>query len=179
MTGRLGRIVLACACVIGVAACGSRDRTPDLININRGQTSPDEFAILPTKPIEVPEDLAALPAPTPGASNRVDPTPKQDAVAALGGNPDRLNRTGTVRGDGALVNATTRYGVDQTIREDLAASDLEFRRRNQGRLMERLFNVTVYYSAYEEQSLDKERELRRWRRNGVKTPAAPPEDAAR
>jgi len=52
---------------------------------------------------------------------------------------------------------------------------LAFRRGHKGRLLERAFNVNVYYRAYRKQSLDQYKELRRFRRLGVRTPAAPPE----
>lgn len=157
-----------------LAGCGGRG-TPNLMNIAAGDGRPDEFTVLPTKPIEVPDDLASLPAPTPGGTNRVDPTPEADAVAALGGNPGRLAASGVPRSDGALMSTATRFGVADNIRGTLAAEDLEFRRRNDGRLLERLLSVTVYFKAYRRQSLDQHAELARWRRAGVKTVGAPPE----
>lgn len=165
------RTGLALTLVTFVAACGGDN---GLINISRKQVGPDEFAILPGKPIEVPEDLSALPAPTPGLSNRTDPTPHADAVAALGGNPARLEPTGRTT-DGALVNSAGRYGTDPNIREDLAVADAEFRRRNRGKLLERLFGLTTYYDAYSRQSLDQHNELDRYRGAGARTPGAPPE----
>lgn len=157
-----------------LSACGSRNKDPQLLNVR--SSTPDEFAILPTKPLQQPESYANLPAPTPGGSNLVDPTPRADAVAALGGNPAALGRQGNIgAGDGALYSHTTRYGVTPGIRETLAAEDLEYRRRNDGRLMERLFNVNVYFRAYLPMSLDQYAELERWRRAGVRTPSAPPE----
>jgi len=159
--------------VPALAGCGGSEE-PSLMNIRSTTNTPDEFAILPNKPIEIPEDLAALPAPAPGAANRVDPTPEADAVAALGGNPARLAQTAVPASDGALVARATRYGVAGSIRSELAAEDLEYRRRNDGRLLERVFNVNVYYRAYRKQSLDQYAELERWRRRGVQTVAAPP-----
>ncbi len=162
--------------VLGVAlvlsACGRRDDTPNLLNIRANTDGPDEFLVLPSQPLEMPETFAELPAPTPGGTNRTDRNPRSEAIAALGGNPAVLNRRGR---DGALVARTTRFGVDPQIRGRLAAADLEFRRDNDGRLLERLFNVNVYYRAYEGQSLDQHRELDRFRRAGVWTPSAPPE----
>ena len=71
-----------------LAACGG-SAEPDLLNISQPRSEgPDEFAILPAKPLEVPEDLAALPEPTPGGSNLTDPTPFADAAVAMGGNPE-------------------------------------------------------------------------------------------
>ena len=95
-----------------------------------------------------------------------------DAVAALGGN---LRVAGGVpSSDSALVGHAGRYGVTAAIRDTLAAEDLEWRRDNNGRLLERLFNVNVYYKAYADQSLDQQAELWRWRRAGARTPSAPP-----
>ena len=168
------RAIFALGLICGLSACGGSE-DPNLLNISqpRGE-GPDEFAVLPTKPLEIPENLAALPNPTPGGANRTDPTPEADAIAALGGNAAVLSRAS---GDGALLAYSRRFGVDPNIRAQLAAADLEFRRRNDGRLLERLFNVNVYFRAYEEMSLDQHRELRRLRRAGIRTSAAPPDPA--
>ena len=48
---------------------------------------PDEFMVLPTRPLEMPESFAALPPPTPGAVNRVDYRPHAEAVSGLTGRP--------------------------------------------------------------------------------------------
>jgi hypothetical protein len=164
-------IILLGMCAMVLAGC-SRDRDPDLMTFKASQDGPDEFSILPTKPLETPEDFASLPTPTPGGSNLVDPTPDADAIVALGGRPELLNRPS---GDGALVSYAARFGVAPDIRASLAAADLEYRRNNKGRLLERLFNVNVYFRAYEEQHLDQHRELERFRAAGIATPAAPPE----
>jgi hypothetical protein len=156
-----------------LAACGRGDREPQLLNIR--SATPDEFSILPTRPLEQPQDYASLPEPTPGGRNLVDPTPKEDAVAVLGGNPAALSRAGIPAGDAALVAHAGRFGVSPAIRPELAAADLEYRRRNDGRLLERVFNVNVYFRAYERLSLDQHAELERWRQLGVRTPSAPPD----
>ncbi len=155
-----------------LAACSVNE--PDLItatsNTNDGE-GPDEFGILPTKPLEAPEDYSLLPTPTPGGRNLVDPTPEADAVAALGGNPAVLSRAST---DGGLVRYAGRFGVSPSIRSELAANDLAFRQQNPGRVLERWFNLTTYFDTYAPLSLDKYRELERFRRAGIRTPAAPP-----
>lgn len=161
--------------LLALAACSSAEE-PNLLNISQPRSEgPDEFAILPAKPLEMPQDLAALPEPTPGGTNLTDPTPFADAARALGGNTDALTRRS---GDGALIAYAGRYGVDRDIRAELAAADLEFRRRNDGRLLERLFNVNVYFQAYEPFALDRYAELERLRRAGIRTSAAPPDPAA-
>ncbi len=146
-----------------------------MMKMRSSGTGPDEFAILPTKPIVLPEDYTALPDPTPGGTNITDPTPIADATAALGGNPKKLNRAGIPRGDQGLVTAASRYGVSSNIRTVLADEDIVFRKENRGKLLERLFGVTVYFSAYEDQTLDRYSELKRLRKSGVRTPAAPPQ----
>lgn len=173
---RVRRIAVSIVLAAGLGAAGcSRNAEPQLMNIRSTTGTPDEFAILPNKPLVIPEDLASLPTPTPGAANRVDPTPEADAVAALGGNPARLAFTGIPAADGALVAQATRFGVANGIRAQLAAEDLEYRRKNNGRLLERMFNVNVYFKAYKPMSLDQHAELARWRRIGVRNVSAPPE----
>jgi len=159
------------AIMLALSAC-ARHEDPQLMNVQSNLGSPDEFSILPTKPLEQPSDRTYLPPPTPGGTNRVDPTPQDDAIAALGGNPNATRRGSA--GDGALLNHAARNGLDPDIRTELAAEDLEYRRRHNGRVMERAFNVNVYYRSYERMSLDQYAELLRWRRLGIATPSAPP-----
>lgn len=156
--------------ILTLAACSDDD---GLLNIKQEPgEGPDEFAILPTKPLTIPEDVASLPQPTPGGSNITDPTPEFDVAAALGGNAGVLSRASN---DGALLSHATRFGVNPQIRPELAAVDAEFRRNNRGLFLERLFDVNVYFQAYDFMSLDQHRELERLRRAGVRTPAVPPE----
>ena len=167
-------LILMAMAFLTLAACGGSDET-NLLNISQPRSEgPDEFAILPAKPLEMPADMAALPDPTPGGTNLTDPTPFADAAVAMGGNPEVLTRRSA---DGALVAYAGRYGVDPAIRADLAAADLEYRRQNDGRLLERLFNVNVYFRAYEPLALDQYAELERLRRAGIRTSAVPPDPA--
>ncbi|TQS71366.1 DUF3035 domain-containing protein [Rhodobacteraceae bacterium] len=166
------KLGIAIAAVLTLSACGGGD-APNLMNLRTSRPGPDEFAILPTKPLQMPQDINNLPRPTPGGSNLTDPTPQADAVAALGGNPASLQRTGRIT-DTALVAYASRAGVDPSIRAELAASDLEYRKNNKGRLLDRAFGKSVYSQAYGPMSLDQSAELERWRRAGAKTPSAPP-----
>lgn len=165
---RKAMILTGLVAVLVLGAC-DRNREPQLLNVKAQGTGPDEFAILPVKPLVQPESYATLPPPTPGGTNRTDQTPLADATLALGGDPN-----GGIR-DGGLVTYASRYGVAPTIRTQLAKEDIEFRRDNDGRVLERLFNVNVYFKAYREQSLDQYAELERLRRLGVRTVSAPPE----
>ena len=156
------------AALVTLAACGGGD--PRLMNIRNTEAGPDEFSVLPTNPIVIPDDLTSLPPPSLGGTNRTDPDPQGDAIRALGGNP-----AGGVGPAGDVVQYAARFGISPDIRDVLAAEDLEFRQQNNGRVLERLFNTNVYFSAYREMSLDRYAELARLRRAGVRTPAAPPE----
>lgn len=159
------------AVLVLVASCGGN---PGLMNIQSESDGPDEFAILPTRALELPPDLNSLPAPTPGGSNITDPAPVADAVAVLGGNPGQLAAQGIGAGDGALVSYAARGGVTPTIRDQLAQEDADFRSRNGPRVLERLAGSSVYLRAYRRQMLDAYTELDRWRRAGAQTPSAPP-----
>lgn len=166
---RTSALVIGFAAAMGLSACGGGT----LNNIGAGQVGPDEFAILPTRSLSMPPDLAVLPAPTPGGANITDPNPRGDAVAALGGNPERLANQGIGAADQALVAQATRAGTDPQIRERLAQSDAEWRARNSRRPLERIMGTPVYQRAYAPMALDPVSEQRRWQRAGAITSTAP------
>ncbi len=157
--------------VLALAACST---DPHLMNIEQGKRSPDEFAIVPTKALQMPPDLNMLPQPTPGGSNITDPNPQADAIAALGGNPGHLAQTGVGAGDGALLAYTARHGRDGNIRQITAQEDVAWRSRHSRKLLEIMARTNVYYRAYEPMTLDSWTEVERWRTTGVQTPSAPP-----
>ncbi len=160
------------ALAAGLSACSRNERDPKLLYFGNTST-PDEFSIVPTKPLEYPESVAQLPDPTPGLPNRTDPTPLRDAAVALGGNFAR-SAGGLSSVDTAMIAYARRFGEVSSIRSLLAAEDLEFRRDNDGKLLERWFNVNVYARAYQPVALDSYAELKRLRALNLKTPAAPP-----
>ncbi len=164
---RAARSVIGGMTLLALCACATGE--PRLMHLRNPDPGPDEFAILPPKALTLPEDVKTLPAPTLGGTNLTDPTPEADAILALGGNP-----AAGVSGNAGLTGYAGRYGTDPAIRAELAANDLELRRNNRGRVLERLFNVNSYFRAYSGESLDKEAELARWRARGVRTPSAPP-----
>ena len=167
MTNRL--IILLLAACLAAAGCSDQGGGGIL-----GEDGPNEFAVLPTAPLETPDSLTALPEPTPGTSNRVTRAPDRLVVEALGGDPRLLDSDRVPAGEQALVAAASRGGVIQDIRSRLAAQDEEFRSNNRGRPLEVLFGTNVYFRIYSDQSLDAYAELARLRSAGVRTPAAPP-----
>lgn len=157
--------------ILTVAACST---DPQLMNISHGQRGPDEFAILPTRALQMPPSLNELPVPTPGGANITDPSPQADAIAALGGNPAHLNSTGVGAADGALVAHTGRFGRDGAIRQTVAQEDVAWRSRHSRRALEVMARTNVYYRAYQPMTLDSWAELERWRPTGAVLPSAPP-----
>ncbi|NCO16152.1 MAG: DUF3035 domain-containing protein, partial [Alphaproteobacteria bacterium] len=106
MLAARGAFLAGAAALIALAGCGSKE--PVLMHVRASGNGPDEFAILPPKPLAMPEDLATLPDPTPGAANRSDPTPFEDAIIALGGKPQAAR--GIPAADGALLAQAVRFG---------------------------------------------------------------------
>jgi hypothetical protein len=171
--GRWGKAALAFGAAMTLAGCAGDE--PRLLNLTRSpeQRGPDEFTVLPNRPLQAPESYATLPLPTPGANNRADLTPQADAVLALGGRPGAATPAGF--SDPALAARVGRYGVQGGIRDQLAADDLAFRQRRDGLFLERLFSVNTYFRAYRQEELDQYRTLEAARAAGLPTPGAPPE----
>lgn len=157
--------------ILALAGC-SNDGLRDLTNSSAG---PDEFMILPVKPLEAPANFAELPPPTPGGSNLTDPQPRADAIAALGGRPSAINEQGVPSSDAGLVTYASRNGVPSNIRQTVAQEDAEFRQRR-GRLTQfRLFRTDRYNQVYSNQTMNPFEVERQARQSGVPTPTSPPE----
>lgn len=98
---KMRRFLGAIGVMLTVSACAGSD---GLRQLNTPDNGPDEFNIVPNKPLETPDSYTSLPAPTPGQTNLTELTPKADAVEALGGNPRALLPTDDVPSrDAALV----------------------------------------------------------------------------
>ena len=159
--------------VLALSACAKKDKP--LARIKKTGDGPDEFAIIPGKPLQAPESYAALPTPTPGGANLTDQYPLDDGARALGGNPAVLATAGIPASDAGLVRHSSRYGLTPAIRETLRTEDKEVRRRH-GRV--NIFNlgpIDDYTTAYRRHWLDSDAEFRRLRRSGITVPSAPPE----
>ncbi|SDC66493.1 DUF3035 domain-containing protein [Ruegeria marina] len=171
MRAPLALIVIATA--VAVSGCSSKG----LRDIRPQGTGPDEFSVLPVKPLTQPKDYAVLPAPTPGGANLTDPNPMGDAVVALGGRESALDPgQGVPSSDQALVSASSRYGVPANTRVALAQEDADFRKRQARWTRVRLFPVDRYEQAYRKDAIDPFRQSQVFRRAGAATPSAPPED---
>ena len=108
-----------------IAACSSDDaRLRDLYDVGTG---PEEFAVLPSKPLIIPSNLKELPVPDETIGNLADPTPKRDLIEKLGGSIDETKSV--PKQDKGLLNYVSRAGVNPNIREELAEEDQKFLRR--------------------------------------------------
>lgn len=151
-----------------LAGCGDGGLAGGLRSAGVAST-PDEFMVLPTKPLEMPENLAArpLPPPTTGAANRVDQNPRAEALAGLTGRPT------VATASGAALIARTGQGAPG-IRATLAAEDSVWRSENRGRLLERAFSRDREALIYRDMTLNAGAEFERLRARGVRIPPAPP-----
>ncbi|WP_439104255.1 DUF3035 domain-containing protein [Celeribacter marinus] len=154
---------LCLAAFLALTACAPKtELRPSAIS-----SGPDEFGVVPSKPLEAPTDFTLLPAPTPKGGNLADQQPKSDAIVALGGRP---NVGGGV--DGGIVSYASRFGVDPAIRTDLAQDDAtKLKRSGWGSLP---WKKDKYERTYKRFSLDAFAEWRRLRALGVNVPSAPP-----
>jgi len=165
-------VLLVVAVAIGLAGCGNKSKAPMLMNAkaNTPTVGPDPFGLVPNRPLQDPPDMKSLPTPTPGSANLADARPEADAVEALGGK----SRAVAVPANSALMAAVGRYGIDPTIRQELAQADIAYRRTHRGRIFERLLKGNTYYAAYADESLDPWAELRWLAQRGIAIPTAPP-----
>ena len=168
-------IAVACISALFLSACSPRGGSERVLSPKSGGKllPTDEFSAAPTNPIELPDSPASLPSPSKSLPDRAQKDAAGEALAALGGN--RGGGSSEIpAGDREFVSYASRLGSDRNIRLVLAAEDEEFRRGRHGRLLERWFNVPLYFQAYEEMTLDEYAELERLRQSNIRTPSAPP-----
>ena len=172
---RVPHLLLVLIASLGLSACSvGQERDISMRQLDKPGEGPDEFSILPSRPLEAPADYAALPAPTPGQTNLTDRNPVAEGITALGGKAASLTAAGVPASDSALVRHAARNGTSPDIRTTLAAEDEAFRSRKSRFTKIRLFKTDRYAQAYERQTLEPYNEWYRFRRTGVQTPAAPP-----
>jgi hypothetical protein len=158
------RMVICVALLVTAAACSSKTQLAP----NSDSLGPDEFGISIAKPLQAPDDFSKLPAPTPGGLNRTDATPKTDAIVALGGRAPAQSGV-----DGGIVTYASRYGVDPSIRTDLAQADKRFLKLKSAS-PSFPWVKSKYERAYRRLALNPWTELERLQAMGVSVPSAPP-----
>jgi Protein of unknown function (DUF3035) len=171
---RVPHLLFILVASIGLSACSGDGRDISMRALDKPNEGPDEFSILPGKALEAPADYSTLPAPTPGQANLTDRNPKGEGIAALGGNAASLTPQGVPASDSALVNHASRNGGSSNIRGTLAAEDEAFRTRKSRFTKIRIVKTDRYAQAYKRQTLNAYDAWYKYRRTGVRTPAAPP-----
>ncbi|MEI4195655.1 DUF3035 domain-containing protein [Roseovarius sp. E0-M6] len=165
--------IMLTAVAVTLTACGNRNGDVKLTRFQNSGEGPDEFTILPTKPLQSPDSYNNLPAPNPGGVNLVDQNPEAEGIEALGGNAAVLSR-GVSANETGLINHVRREGVTPGIRQTLAKEDREVRRKHGRVNILRIGPVDDYTTAYKRQWLDADAERQRLQRRGIATPSAPP-----
>ncbi|MCY4007179.1 MAG: DUF3035 domain-containing protein [Rhodobacteraceae bacterium] len=171
---RLMRLAIVLTGAIALAGCNlvggdDNDEPPKLLQF-KNDGRPDALATVPTRPLVYPDRTMELKPPDLLRGNRADRRPDKEVIVSLGGEA----RQTAGQYDRHLVSHATRHGYDPLIRRRLETEDIEFRRRNDGRLLERVFRVNLYFDAYRPMSIDPYVELQRLRAAGIRTPTAPP-----
>ena len=165
-SGRKLTLLAVAASAVALTGCGEGGIAGNLRSAGVGG-KPDEFMVLPTRPLEMPENFAALPPPTPGAVNRVDFRPHTQAVSGLTGRP-------AVQGAGGAALVAAAGPRDPAIRAELAQEDAAWRQTHHGRLLERLFSKDREALIYRPMVLDAPQAFDQQRAQGRQVPAAPP-----
>jgi hypothetical protein len=160
--------VMVLIAATGLSACAKKG----LRELDARRNSPDEFLVLPSKPLEAPTSYSSLPEPTPGGTNLTDRNPNAEAVAALGGRLAPAD--GVPSSDAALVTAASRHGVAPDIRPELAEADAKLRKRGAFLANIKLFRIDRYAEVYERQSLEPGKVAGAYRKAGIPVPSAPP-----
>ena len=148
--------------------------TDGLQQVTSNSRGPDEFMVDPKSELVIPDNLAELPAPTPGQANRADIDPEATMVASLGGRQGDASAP-IPNTDGALVTAASRFGVTPNIRQALAEEDAAFRAGQSRFTQFQLFPENLYNDVYSSQSLDQRAAAEAWRRAGARLPSYPPQ----
>ncbi len=153
-----------------LSGCGQDEIAGTLQQASLANGAPDEFLVLPQKPLEMPEDLSALPAPDPTAGSRVEIDPHAGAKRALGGTGGGYSASGS---DNTLLAAARSRPISANIREELRAEDEKKRKRPTGLVgFLDIFRITPReQTIYVEDELDAREELVKWRKRGVRTPS--------
>lgn len=163
------RIAVLVLIPLTLAACASTG----LRDLRTNSSGPDEFRVAPVKALEAPDSYASLPTPTPGQANLTDRSALNEGIEAFGGRPEAAGG-GIPARDGALVQHASRLGVTPGVRQQLAETDAQFRKRKARFTQFRIVPTDRYSQAYRRETLNAEKEAARWRLAGARTPSSPP-----
>lgn len=84
-----GTIAALTAVVLCLSGCGAGFQIREAVGLDKNP--PDAFVVMPTRPLEIPQDLSTLPPPSPGSVSPLEVDPQTLARQALGGGPVPLS----------------------------------------------------------------------------------------
>lgn len=170
MAYRSGILASLAAALLLAACSGSGEPPVTLQEASLKNGAPDEFLVLPQRPLTVPEDLETLPEPDPNAGSLVEIDPFVEARKAVGGNG---GGTSASAADNAILAAARTVGRTPNIREELAAETDAKLTRGRGILgfFDRFRIAPRKRTAFNDQKLDAIGELKKRQAQGVKTPS--------
>ena len=117
---RITRAALMLAAAMTVASCDSFGNPLEAMSGKR--SSPDEFAVLARKPLQMPR-TTSLPAPRLGERSALEPNPEADAVTALMGGPVSQPNGPASAGETALLSAANASQEQSEIRNVLSLEE--------------------------------------------------------
>lgn len=161
--------ILLLPLVLAAGGCGEGGLA-GVLRSSGATSTPDEFLVMPTRPLEIPENLASLPTPTPGAPNRVEYQPEAIAIAGLTGQDSMRTASAS-----ALLARAGAGSANPQIRTILAQEDIEYRNRHRGRVLERLFSRNKEALIYQDMTLNAPVVYEAMRERGVNLSAPPPD----
>lgn len=139
--GAAALAVAACGGPSGAAKAKKEEQTGglDLRRIvGTVKNPPDEFAVISKKPLEMPQDFAALPPPDPGARSTRLPDPVAEARAALLNDSEpRAASRRTSNSEAALLAASG--ASDPNIRAALEADQTVYEQEQELYVLDRYF----------------------------------------
>lgn len=168
---------LAACLALALSACSGSDET---------DSGPEEFTVLPSKPLERPRDYQNLPTPGAGES-RTKPDPQADAVKALGGNPNLLRKEETQSSrleqkskppQSPIVRAASRFGFEENIREIMAEEDSQYQKDHGSLLLSYISKEASSVRTYGAMILDPSAEAEKLRSGGIEVPEPEPVETA-
>lgn len=170
---RISRGVFAAAAALAAAGCAVSSEDGSLgQQLGFATTSPDEFLIIASKPLERPPSFD-LPTPTPGAPSRVRLDPYADARSALFLSREEFDVASVSAGELLLLDGADATDDNSAIRQTLAEEDPEAGRREFG--LRTFFGQPVPATVDDPDSvLVSAEEIDILRQQGYRTPAAPP-----
>ena len=153
---RLATAALLALTALAVGACGGTNTAPrpeakkeeetgslDLRRfVGTVKNPPDEFSVISRRPLEMPQNYAALPAPDPGARSSRLPDPVAEARAALLADARPVAEQGPVAtstAEAALLGAAGT--TDPAIRQTLEGEEVAYREEQDLYVLDRVFPV--------------------------------------